>query len=123
MKEELVENPSLPTWLSIGLEVGTDGTIYDIRVGSAADKARFAPGQKFTAINGRVFTPELLTEAIKTSKGKSTPVQLMIQDEDTITPVTFTYTEGLRYPRLTRIPNTHDYLTEILTPSIPATKP
>jgi predicted metalloprotease with PDZ domain len=119
MKEELAENPSLPTWLSIGLEVGKDGTIYDVRVGSAADKAGFAPGQKFTAINGRVFTPELLTEAISASKGKSTPIQLLVQDEDTLTPITFNYTEGLRYPRLTRVPNTPDYLTEILTPSTP----
>jgi hypothetical protein len=46
----------------------------------------------------------------------------MVQDEETIAPMTLTYTEGLRYPSLTRIPNTPDYLTEILTPSAP-TKP
>ncbi len=46
----------------------------------------------------------------------------MVQDEDTISPLTFTYSDGLRYPRLVRIPNTPDYLTEILTPAS-ATKP
>jgi len=119
MKEELAENPSLATWLSIGLEVGADGTISDVRVGSAADKAGFAPGQKFSAINGRVFKPELLTEALKSSKDHPAPIQLLVQDEDTLTPVTFNYTEGLRYPRLTRTPSTPDYLTEILTPPPP----
>jgi len=123
MKEELAENPSLATWFSIGLDEGPDGTIYDVRVGSAADKAGFAPSQKLTAINGRVFTADLFTEALKASKGKPTPIQLMVQDEDTITPLTFTYSEGLRYPRLTRVDGTPDYLTEILTPSTPATKP
>ena len=127
MSQELKESPSLGTWFSVGLELGTDGTIYDVRVGSAADKAGFAPGQKLTAINGRVFTPDLftkalLTEALHASKGKSTPIQLMVQDEDTISPLTFTYSDGLRYPRLVRIPNTPDYLTEILTPAS-ATKP
>ena len=123
MKAELAGNPSLATWFSIGLEIGSDGTLSDVRVGSAADKASFAPGQKFTAINGRVFTPELLTEALKSSKDKPTPIQLLVQDEDTITPVTFTYSEGLRYPRLTRVDGTPDYLTEILTPTSTATKP
>ena len=123
MSQALKENPSFALWFSVGLEIGDDGAIYDVRVGSAADKAGFAPGQKITAINGRVFTTELFTEALKASKGKATPIQLLVQDEDTVTPVTFTYSEGLRYPRLTRIPNTPDLLTEILTPSTPATKP
>jgi predicted metalloprotease with PDZ domain len=122
MEKELSENPSFVTWFSVGLELNSDGTIGDVRVGSAADKAGFAPGQKLTAVNGRVFSTELLIEALKSS----TPIQLLVQDDDTLSPVTLTYTEGLRYPGLTRIPNTPDYLTEILTPSTgpaPAAKP
>ncbi len=123
MARELTENPSLATWFSIGLELSNDGTIADVRVGSAADKAGFAPGQKLTSINGRVFTLELLTEALKANKGTTTPIQFLVQDEDTISPVTFTYTDGLRYPRLTRTPNTPDHLTEILTPTSETKKP
>jgi predicted metalloprotease with PDZ domain len=123
MARELTENPSLVPWFSIGLDLTEDGTISDVGVGSIADKAGFAPGQKITAINGRVFDLDLFTETLKASKGKATPIQLLVQDEDTLTPVTFTYSEGLRYPHLTRIPNTPDLLTEILTPSTPATKP
>jgi predicted metalloprotease with PDZ domain len=120
MARELTENPSFATWFSIGLEEGNDGTIYDVRVGSTADKAGFAPGQKITAINGRVFTIQLLTDALKAVKGTSTPVQLIVQDEDTIAPVSLSYSEGLRYPRLTRAPRTPDLLTEILTLTTPA---
>jgi predicted metalloprotease with PDZ domain len=120
---ELSADPALPIWFSVGLELGTDGTLYDVRVGSAADKAGFAPGQKITAINGLNYTTQRLADALKASKGKSTPIELMVHDEETIAPMTLTYTEGLRYPSLTRIPNTPDYLTEILTPNTPATKP
>jgi predicted metalloprotease with PDZ domain len=125
MQRELSHDPAFATWFSIGLELGKDGTISDVRVGSTADKAGFAPGQKITAVNGSVFTIELLTDALKASRGKSTPIQLIIQDGDTVTSVTFTYGEGLRYPRLTRVPGTPDLLTEILTPtnSKPAAQP
>jgi len=123
MARELTENPSLVPWFSIGLDLTEDGTISDVGVGTIADKAGFAPGQKITAINGRVFDLDLFTETLKASKGKATPIQLLVQDEDTIAPVTFTYSEGLRYPHLTRVSGTPDYLTEILTPSTPATKP
>ncbi|MGA8938124.1 MAG: PDZ domain-containing protein [Acidobacteriaceae bacterium] len=120
MKRELSEQPSFATWFSIGLEESNDGAIQDVRVGSAADKAGLAPGEKITSINGRVFTIQLLDDALKASKGKDTPIQLLVQDEDTIAPLTFTYSEGLRYPRLVRTEGTPDYLKEILTP---ATKP
>ena len=119
MARELAADSSFATWFSIGLEEKADGTLTDVRVGSLADKTGLAPGQKITAINGRVFTIELLTDALKAS----TPIQLIVQDEDTLTPVTLTYTGGLRYPRLTRTDGTPDYLTEILTPSTPAPKP
>jgi predicted metalloprotease with PDZ domain len=120
MARELTENPSLAPWFSVGMEAGDDGAIYDVRVGSAADKAGFAPGQKITAINGRVFTLQLLTDALKAAKGTTTPIQLIVQDEDTIAPLTLTYSDGLRYPRLVRAAGTPDLLTEILTPTTPA---
>ena len=119
MKNALKENPSFGTWFSIGLEEGNDGTIYDVRVGSAADKAGFAPGQKIVSLNGRVFTIESLLDALKASKGASTPIQMMVQDADTIAPLTLTYSEGLRYPRLVRVASTPDFLQEILTPLTP----
>jgi len=115
MARELTENPSFAPWFSVGLEVNEDGAISDVRVGSVADKAGLAPGQKITAINGHVFTLDLLTGALKAS----TPIQLLVQDEDTVAPLTLIYTDGLRYPRLVRIPNTPDLLTDILTPANP----
>ena len=55
--------------------------VVGVTSGSAADKAGFAPGQKITALNGRVFTPELLTQALLTNAlsantGATTPIQV-----------------------------------------------
>jgi len=121
MERTLKGNPSLATWFSIGLSEDKEGAIRDVRVGSVADKVGFAPGQKITAVNGRVFTIEVLTDALKAAKGTDTPIQLMVQDEDTIAPMSLTYNEGLRYPRLSRIDNTPDMLAEILAPTTPPT--
>jgi predicted metalloprotease with PDZ domain len=116
MTQALSETPSLAAWFSLGLEEGKDGTISDVRVGGAADKAGLAPGQKITAVNGHVFTIELLTNAIREAKGTGKPIQLIVQDDDTLAPISISYSEGLRYPRLSRTEGTPDLLTEILTP-------
>ena len=120
MERELKDSPSWAAWFSIGLDEDKEGAILDVRMGSAADKAGLAPGQKIVAINSRVFTIEELTDALKSAKGTGTPIQLMVQDEDTIAPVSLSYSEGLRYPRLSRVENTPDILAQILTALAPA---
>jgi predicted metalloprotease with PDZ domain len=117
MELDRPDSVSYAAWFSIGLDGEKDGTIRDVRVGSAADKADLAPGQKIVAIDGRVFTLDVLTDALKAAKGSSTPIQLMVQDEDTLVPVNLSYSDGLRYPHLSRVENTPDVLTEILTAS------
>ncbi len=115
MTQELKQDPSFGLWFSIGLSAGKDGTIGDVRVGSVAYKNGFAPGQKITAINGQVYSLDAFNAAVQASKGTTTPIQLLVQDENTVAPVSLAYYDGLRYPRLTRVDNTPDYLTEILT--------
>ena len=119
MERELKQNPSLTTWFSVGLDADKDGTIRDVRVGSAADVARLAPGQKITVIDGRVFSIDVFKEALQAAKGKPSPIQLMVQDEDTVAPVSINYPDGLRYPRLSRVNTTPDVLTDILKPLTP----
>ena len=112
----MANEPSMTAWFSIGLDEDNDGTINDVREGSAADKAGLAPGQKITSINGTVLSVERLTEVLQSGA----PVQLTVQEDEAVIPVTIGYTEGLRYPRLTRVDGTPDRLKEILTPITPA---
>jgi hypothetical protein len=46
--------PNGPFIRSLGLQNSADGTIYDVRVGGSADKAKLAPGQKLIAIDSLV---------------------------------------------------------------------
>jgi predicted metalloprotease with PDZ domain len=103
-------------WYSLGLQIGADGTIRDVRWGSPADKAKLAPGQKLIAVNGKVFSADGLTDAITAAKTASDPIHFLMQSEQYITPISIDYHDGMRYPTMVRVDGTKDYLDEITTP-------
>jgi len=112
-------------WYSLGLQIAADGTIYDVRWGSPADKAKLAPGQKLIALNGRVFSGEGLEEAVTAAKTGTAPLQFLMQSQDYITPVSIDYHDGMKFPVMVRVDGTKDYLDEITTPLVkpPPTTP
>jgi predicted metalloprotease with PDZ domain len=103
-------------WYSLGLLIGNDGSIHDVRWGGPADKAKLAPGQKLIAVNGLVFSPDALHDAILAAKSSKDPIHFLVQSENYITPVAIDYHDGERYPVLVRVDGTKDYLDEITTP-------
>jgi predicted metalloprotease with PDZ domain len=103
-------------WYSLGLQVSADGTIYDVRWGSPADKAKLAPGQKLIAVNGLVFSTDALHHALIAAKTSQEPLHFLMQSEQYITPVNVDYHDGERYPTMVRVEGTKDYLDEITTP-------
>jgi predicted metalloprotease with PDZ domain len=123
-------------WYSLGLRLGPDGTITDVRWGSPADKAKLAPGQKILAINGHIFTftaapsnendPMIganpLHDAIIAAKAIPDPIHLLIQTESWIRPMDLDYHDGERFPVMVRVDNTKDYLDEITTSLTKPTK-
>ncbi len=67
-------------WYSLGLQLGADGTIHDVRWGNLADKARLAPGQKIIAAKGIVYKTDnedhhsnTLVNAIEAAKTSKDP--------------------------------------------------
>ncbi|MGA7158504.1 MAG: M61 family peptidase [Acidobacteriaceae bacterium] len=107
-------------WYSLGLQLGPDGSIRDVRWGSPADKAKLAPGQKLIAVNGLVFSSDALHQAIvdaRTGGPKANePIHFLMQSEQYITPVNIDYHDGERYPAMVRVEGTKDYLDEITSP-------
>jgi predicted metalloprotease with PDZ domain len=103
-------------WYSIGIRVGTDGTIADVRWGGPADKAKLSPGQKIFAVNGKVFSGDDLRAAIREAKGKTEPIHLIVQTESFVSLVDMDYHDGERFPVLVRVDGTTDYLDEITKP-------
>jgi predicted metalloprotease with PDZ domain len=107
---------SIDVWYSIGIRVGADGTISDVRWEGPADKAKLSPGQKIFAVNGSVFSGDGLKAAIREAKGKTEPIHLIVQTNTFVSLVDLNYHDGERYPTLVRVDGTPDYLDEITKP-------
>lgn len=103
-------------WFSIGLRLGSDGRILDVRWNGPADKAQLAPGQKIMAVNGRVFSSEILREAIRAAKTSPAPIRLIVQSDSYVSTSEIDYHGGERFPVLERVAGTPDYLDDITQP-------
>jgi predicted metalloprotease with PDZ domain len=104
-------------WFSLGIAFDNDGVaISDVRVEGPADKAKFIPGQKILAVNGKIFSRDALHAAIKQSKTSSAPIHFILQYDTTVTEADVDYHDGERYPTLVRVEGTSAYLDEIAQP-------
>jgi predicted metalloprotease with PDZ domain len=101
---------------SIGLEVGADGMVADSIVGGPAFKAGISSGMKVMGVNGRVYTPELLDDAVKNSKETKEPITLLVLVDDYFRTCAIDYHGGARYPHLERAGDKPDYLDELIKP-------
>jgi len=111
----------LNIWYSLGMRVGPDGTIGDIRWNSPADKAQLAPGVKILGVNGSVFSPEALKQAIDDAKGTTKPIHLITAQEGDLGSFDLDYHDGERFPALKRIDGTPAYMDDITKPLSPLT--
>ncbi len=101
---------------SLGMNLSADGTVDNILTQSSAFKAGLAPGMKIIAIDGRKFSGDILTRALKAHKGRTTPMQLIVSNEDFVKTLELTANEGERYPHLVRVPGMPDELQKIYAP-------
>jgi predicted metalloprotease with PDZ domain len=99
---------------SIGLQVGPDGRIFDSIVGSPAYRAGVTSGMKLVGVNGRVYTPDDLQEAIKEAQGGSAPITLLVVDDDYYRTAEVNYHGGEQYPHLMREEGKPDYLDQLI---------
>ena len=98
---------------SIGLQLGEDGTVGDSIVGGPAFEAGISPGMKVVGVNGRVYTRDVLEDAIKAAHDSSAPITLLVVDDDYYRTSTIEYHGGDRYPHLVREDGKPDYLDEL----------
>jgi len=103
-------------WYSVGLQIANDGVIGDVRWSSVADKAKLTPGQTIYAVNGRLFSADVLKDALKKAKGTTEPIHLILQEDGFITMTDLNYHDGERYPTLKRVDGTPAYLDDISKP-------
>jgi predicted metalloprotease with PDZ domain len=101
---------------SIGLQVGSDGIVTDAIVGSPAFEAGVSSQMKIIGVNGRLYSPELLSDAVKSAKDTSQPITLLVVVDDYFRTCTIAYHDGARYPHLVRDDNRPDYLDDLIKP-------
>jgi predicted metalloprotease with PDZ domain len=106
----------LDCWYSIGLRIGGDGSIFDVRWNGPADKARLAPGEKIIAVDGQIFSTDALRDSIRKAKGATDPIRLIVQADSFVSNAEIDYHDGERYPALERADGTADYLDDITKP-------
>ncbi len=99
---------------SIGLQVGNDGVVTDAIVASPAFEAGVSSQMKIIGVNGRVYTQELLSDAIKSAKDASQPITLLVVVDGYFRTCTINYHGGARYPHLVRDSDRPDYLDELI---------
>jgi predicted metalloprotease with PDZ domain len=95
---------------------GASNRLSGIRWGGRAFEADIGPGWDLIAVNDRAASAQVLREAVTAAKGTERPISLLIRNGDRYRTVRFDYHDGLRYPRLERIPGTPDRLGDILAP-------
>lgn len=107
---------------SLGISVGSTGTIGDVIVDSPAYKAGLAPGFTIVAVNGRAFQLPLLHAAIQEAKGHGPAIEFIVANTGYYKVIRVEYHDGERYPQLERVQGTKDVLDDILAPMVGAKK-
>jgi len=106
------------TVYSLGLRMGTDGTVQESLVGGPAFLAGITPGMRVVAINDRAFTADLLHDALKAGTKDDQPIRFLVVNDDYYKTISVNYHGGERYPRLVRVEGKPDLLDDIAKPLI-----
>ncbi len=101
---------------TIGLQLKEDGTVTDAIVGSPAFEAGISSGMKVMAVNDRLYTQDVLLDAIKASKDTTQPISLLVLSDDYFRTFPVNYHGGERIPHLERVEVKPDYLDELIKP-------
>jgi len=98
---------------SLGFSVRADGGVSNVIWDGVGFRAGLAGNTTIVAVNNKVFKPEVLKAAVKAAKGTKAPIELLVRKGNNLRTISLDYHDGLRYPRLERIPGTPDRLEAI----------
>jgi predicted metalloprotease with PDZ domain len=100
---------------SLGMVVGNDGRVNDVLWQGPAFQNSLTLGTQILAVNGTSYDADRLKSAITAAKQSGAAIELLIKNADRFRTVRFDYRDGLRYPRLERVPGAPARLDDILT--------
>ncbi len=88
---------------SIGLVMSDKGVVKSVMWGGPAFKAGLKTGLTITAINGKAYSAEMLTQAIEENRGQMNKIEIFAKNDDQYSNFLVDYSGGLRYPHLDKI--------------------
>ncbi len=103
-------------WLTYGIRIGGRGQIFDVREGSPAWRAGFAPGMAIRAVDGQKYKPSVLKWVLKETARNHKPTVFLVVDGGWYRTLRVDYDGGPRFPHLVRIPGTVNLLRRIMAP-------
>ena len=112
------QNGTPDFWYSLGLRVNAVGMLTDVLKEGLADKAGLGPDMQIVAVNGRSFTPPLLSLALHDAEGDGPAIELIVVNSNFYKVVKLDYHGGERYPVLERVAATPALLDGILAPLV-----
>lgn len=98
---------------SLGVALSKNGDVEDVIPDSPAAKAGIAPRMKILAVNERRWSKNVILDAIRAAVQSQQPIQLLIENAQTVKTYAVPYLEGLRYPHLEQVANHPDLLSDI----------
>jgi predicted metalloprotease with PDZ domain len=104
------------SWFDVGINIGEDGGLGDVRQGSVAWNAGMAPAMKIVAVNGRAFSADVWHAAVKATTASFKPIDVLVDQDGYYHDIILNYRGGAKYPHLERIKGTTDMLTAIMRP-------
>ncbi len=102
---------------SIGLTVGQQDRLRDVRWDGPAFAAGLPTGATLVAVNGVPYEADVLQQAIRDAAAPGAPaIALLVKADNRYRTVQVDWHGGLRYPHLERVPGTPDLLDAVLAP-------
>jgi predicted metalloprotease with PDZ domain len=101
---------------SIGLVIKSDGYVQDAVPGMPAFESGLSPYMKVIGINGRQFSLDDFSQAIKNTKSGSAIITVVAANSGVLETHAIKYHGGAACPHLERVPSVNDYLADILKP-------
>jgi predicted metalloprotease with PDZ domain len=104
---------------SLGALVEVSGRVLDVLPDTAADSAGLTPGMKIVSVNERQFSPQVVRQALRSAQNSTTPLELLVTNQEQFLKLRIDYHSGERFPHLQRDVSKPDMLSNILAPLTP----
>ncbi|MFM7028762.1 MAG: M61 family metallopeptidase [Chakrabartia sp.] len=101
---------------SLGLSVSKSGHVSTVLWDGPAFKAGLTTAAEILAVNGRVFSDEVLRDAVAQAEGTKEPIRLIVRSGKRVWTAPVQWNGGHRYPRLEKIGSGEGSLDRLLSP-------